>query len=55
MKKKHNLGYKLWVLFLVIALGLSLWLTIQSSIDYAKTPHYRWLRNPEAASDGLMV
>lgn len=55
MKKKHNTAYRLWVLFLVIVLGLSLWLTVYSGIEHAKTPHYRWLRNPESASYGLMV
>lgn len=49
MKKKHSLAYIIWLLFLIIVLGLSLWLTIDAAMQYAKTPHLRWLQNPEAA------
>lgn len=49
MKKKHSLAYIIWLLFLVIVLGLGLWLTIDSAIYFAQNPHLRWLKSPEAA------
>ncbi|NLA54518.1 MAG: hypothetical protein GX858_09250 [Clostridiales bacterium] len=49
MKKKHSLAYAIWLLFLIIVLGLSLWLTIDAAMQYAQTPHLRWLKSPEAA------
>ena len=55
MKKKRSLAYIIWVLFLIIVLGLSLWLTIESAAQFAQTPHLRWLKNPEAAKLVLMV
>ena len=49
MKKKHSLAYAIWLLFLINVLGLSIWLAIGAAMQFAQTPHLRWLKSPEAA------